>query len=234
MVSMVSMVKTVLLLATVFAGLNADEFTAQKTFDVKVGSTKKTATCSFTISYSGDTTSKADSSVSCTIAWPKSKSLNTAVTKSFVIGDVNDIVFTAEVKFTLKKNKNKGSGTTKTTLSSVTSVPFTADASFYPASLWCPQEDTIIFGAGAYASVVGEAPADSYDQCAQRCSELTNESGNSPCFSWTFNSNSEAVLGLSGSTCRLLAYMEVSSMAATGVQSGYHKCWNAMLTSTAP
>ena len=109
-----------------------------------------------------------------------------------------------------------------------------ADAAFYPSSLWCPQEDTIIFGSGNYDSVVNEAAADSFDQCAQRCSEFTTESGNSPCFSWTFNSNIESVLGLNGGTCRLLAYMEVSSMAAIGVLSGYHKCWNAMLTSTAP
>ena len=42
------------------------------------------------------------------------------------------------------------------------------------------------------------------------------------------------MLGLDAKICRLLAYMEVQSMAAGGVQSGYHKCWNAMLTSTAP
>merc|ERR1711892_101721 len=199
----VSMVKTVFLLSTIFAVISADVFTAEKSFNVKSGGTTKKAICSFSITYSGDTASKADSSLSCSIPWPKAKALSSSVTKSFTVGDVTGMVFTA-------------------------------DASFYPASLWCPQEDTIIFGSGKYENVVNEAPADSYDQCAQRCSEFKTETGNAPCFSWTFNSNSESVLGLSGGTCRLLAYMEVSSMEATGVQSGYHKCWNAMPTSTAP
>merc|ERR1712168_840869 len=124
----ITMVKTLLVLTTLVACISADVFTASKSFQVKVGKTKKTANCDFTISYTGDTASKSGSKVKCSIAWPK----------------------------------------------------------------------------------------------------------NSPCFSWTFNSNADAVLGLSGGTCRLLAYMEVSSIAAAGVQSGYHKCWNAYLTSTAP
>merc|ERR1711915_610206 len=75
--------------------------------------------------------------------------------------------------------------TVKTALDSVESTPVTADASFYPTSLWCPQEDTLIFGTGNYDSIVNEAAADNWEQCAQRCSEYTNESGNAPCFSWT-------------------------------------------------
>merc|ERR1711970_480179 len=128
-------------------------------------------------------------------------------------------------------NENKNSVTKLTT---VKSVPYTGDASFGPVTLWCPEEDTLIYGTGAYDSIVNEASADSWDQCAQRCSEFTNDSGNAPCFSWTFNSNSDSVNGLGGGICRLLAYMDVSSIAATGVQSGYHKCWKAYSTSLAP
>ena len=92
----------------------------------------------------------------------------------------------------------------------------------------------MIYGTGDYDSIVNEAAADSWDQCAQRCAEFTNDSGNAPCFSWTFNSNSAAVHGLDGGMCRLLAYMDVSSLDAAGVQSGYHKCWKAYSTSLAP
>merc|ERR1712128_114501 len=228
------MIQSVLILSTVIACITADVFTTTTSFTVKAGKTKATATCDFTITYTGDTVSKEDSKVKCSIPWPKASALASTVTKSITVGDVAGTVLTAEVTFKLDKKKKKAASTVKTTLKSTTSIPFTADASFYPASLWCPQEDTIIFGSGTYGSVVNEAAADSYDQCAQRCAEFTSESGNSPCFSWTFNSNADAVLGLSGGTCRLLAYMEVSSIAAIGVQSGYHKCWNAMLTSTAP
>jgi len=230
----VTMVKTLLVLTTLIACISADVFTASKSFQVKVGKTKKTANCDFTISYSGDTASKAGSNVKCSIAWPKNSALSSTKTLSFTVGDVAATIFTAEVTFSLVKKKNKPASTTKTTLKTVNSVPITGDASFYPATLWCPEENTLIYGSGSYDSIVNEAAADSWDMCAQRCAEYTNDSGNSPCFSWTFNSNADAVLGLNGGTCRLLAYMEVSSIAAAGVQSGYHKCWNAYVTSTAP
>jgi len=107
----------------------------------------------------------------------------------------------------------------------------TPDPEFYPASLWCPQEDYFIWGQGAFdTSIVDEAAASGYEECAQRCSEFTNEAGNSPCFSWTMNSNAGEALGLAGGNCRLLAYMNVSGIAFPGVQSGFHKCWNAAQT----
>merc|ERR1712236_42063 len=230
----VNMFKYVLLLVIVLGSASAEVFTSQASFVVKVGKTKKTATCTFTISYTGDTVSQSDSKVKCSIAWPKSSALSKSLKKTFTLGDVTDTVFTAEVSFKLDKKKKKPAGTTKTILNSITTAPVTADAPFYPASLWCPEEDTIIFGAGKYNSVVNEALADSYDQCAQRCAEYTNDAGNAPCFSWTYNDNTNSVLGLDAKICRLLAYMEVQAMSASGVQSGYHKCWNAMLTSTAP
>merc|ERR1711970_618668 len=84
------------------------------------------------------------------------------------------LIISAEVKFTFSKKKKKNS---VTKLNAVNSVPYTGDASFGPVTLWCPQEDTLIYGTGAYDSIVNEASADSWDQCAQRCAEFTNDSG---------------------------------------------------------
>merc|ERR1712013_576532 len=196
------MIKTVIIIGAVIACINAEIFTAKRSFKVKLKNNKqKTTTCDFKINYSGDSASKSGSSVSCS--------------------------FDNEDK---KKDEKKS----KTSFDKLVSVPFTGDASFGPATLWCPAEDTLIYGTGAYDSIVNEAAADSWDQCAQRCAEFTNDSGNAPCFSWTYNSNSAAVHGLDGGMCRLLAYMDVSSLDAAGVQSGYHKCWKAYSTSLAP
>merc|ERR1712109_128108 len=126
--------------------------------------------------------------------------------------------------------KKKAPSAVKTSINSITTSPLAADPEFYPASLWCPQEDYLIWGQGAFESVVDEAAATGYEECAQRCAEFTNEAGNSPCFSWTMNSNAGEALGLPGGNCRLLAYMNVSGIAFPGVQSGYHKCWNAAQT----
>jgi len=230
----INMIKTVFIIGAVIACINAEEYTASRSFNVKVGKTKKTANCDFTITYTGDTASKPDSTVKCSVNWPKNSKLDFSKTLSFTVGDVAGTVFTAEVSFTISKKKNKPASTVKTVINTVNSVPITDDGSFGPATLWCPQEDLLIYGSGAYDSVVNEAAADDWQQCAQRCAELTNDSGNKPCFSWTFNSNDDGVLGLDGKVCRLLAYMDVSSISADGVQSGYHKCWNAYLTSEAP
>jgi len=146
------------------------------------------------------------------------------------MGDATADVFTADVSLTLTKAKNKAPSAVKTSINSITTSPLAADPEFYPASLWCPQEDYLIWGQGAFESVVDEAAATGYEECAQRCAEFTNEAGNSPCFSWTMNSNAGEALGLPGGNCRLLAYMNVSGIAFPGVQSGYHKCWNAAQT----
>merc|ERR1711872_1186268 len=90
----IKMIKTVLIIGAVIACINAEVYTASRSFIVKVGKTKKTANCDFTISYTGDTASKPDNTVK--------------------------------------------------------SVPITDDGSFGPATLWCPQEDLLIYGSGAY------------------------------------------------------------------------------------
>merc|ERR1712179_521326 len=142
------MIKTVLIISAVIACINADVFTTSKTFQGKVGSKKKTITCDFEIDYSGDSATKAGTTVDCRYA---SENKNKD-----------------EVKFTFSKKKKKNS---VTKLNAVNSVPYTGDASFGPVTLWCPQEDTLIYGTSAYDSIVNEAAADSWDQCAQRCAE---------------------------------------------------------------
>merc|ERR1711862_26387 len=74
----------------------------------------------------------------------------------------------------------------------------------------------------------------SWQDCAQLCSSYTNEAGNAPCFSWTYNNAGADVLGLPAGACRLLPYENVFRMDAAGVQSGYHKCWFAYSTSVRP
>jgi len=218
------------LLSTLVASSLAAEFSTTASFIVKVGKTKKTASCDITISYDGAVVNQADSSASCSVAWAKKSALNFAKTLSFTMGDASADVFTADVSLTLTKAKNKAPSAVKTSIDSITTSPLAADPEFYPASLWCPQEDYLIWGQGAFESVVDEAAATGYEECAQRCAEFTNEAGNSPCFSWTMNSNAGEALGLPGGNCRLLAYMNVSGIAFPGVQSGYHKCWNAAQT----
>merc|ERR1712168_43324 len=228
------MIKTVLIISAVVACINADVFTATKTFQGKVGNKKKTITCDFKINYSGDSASKAGTTVDCSYANEnKKKDVVKSTKKKMSFGPLGDVtaLFSANVEFTFSKSKKKNS---VTKLNNVESIPYAGDASFGPVSLWCPEEDTMIYGTGAYDSIVNEASADGWDQCAQRCAEFTNDSGNAPCFSWTFNSNSDSVNGLGGGICRLLVYMDVSSIVATGVQSGYHKCWKAYSTSVAP
>jgi len=210
----------------------AAEFSTSESFVVKVGKTKKTATCDITISYDGTVVNEADSSVSCSVAWAKNSKLTFAKTLSFTMGDVSADVFTADLAMTLTKAKNKPASTLKTAINSITVTgTVTPDPEFYPSSLWCPQVDYFIFGQGAFdTSIVDESPATGFEECAQRCSEFTNEAGNSPCFSWTMNSNAGEALGLAGGNCRLLAYMNVSGISFPGVQSGFHKCWNAAQT----
>merc|ERR1711973_992962 len=134
-----------------------------------------TASCDITISYDGAVVSQADSSASCSVAWAKKSALNFAKTLSFTMGDASADFFTADVSLTLTKAKNKAPSAVKTSIDSITTSPLAADPEFYPASLWCPQEDYLIWGQGAFESVVDEAAATGYEECAQRCAEFTNE-----------------------------------------------------------
>jgi len=204
-----------------------------KTASVTVGSTTKTATCSISVSWSGGQLEAGASSVSCSIPWPKKKALDKSVNIYVVVGDVTDKLINVKVKFNLKKSKNKDASTTKTRDASFNAEDFAfEDPPSYPADLWCPQEDKIIWSASN--NIANETVLGSWQECAQLCSSYTNEAGNAPCFSWTYNNAGADVLGLPAGACRLLPYENVFRMDAAGVQSGYHKCWFAYSTSVRP
>jgi len=212
--------------------LAAEEFITVETFLVTVGSTNKVASCDIRISYSGTAVDWTASSVDCSCKWPRSKALNYDTTLAITFGDLNEGIITTTVNINLKKGKNKAPGTLKTTIISTEEDLVTADPEFFPTTLWCPHNDYYVWGEGAYDSIVDEAPAEDYVQCAQRCAEYKNEFGNAPCFSWVINHNTVDVHGLGAGNCRLLAYMNVSGVYSPGVQSGYHKCWPAMQNQT--
>merc|ERR1712038_1232417 len=200
-----------------------------KTATVKVGQTSKKATCDITVSYSGNEVLANGNSVSCTIAWPKNKALNKAVTMFVVVGDVNGDLINVRVKFTLSKSKGQASSKTQTKSASFTATEYqTDDPASYPADLWCPAEDKIIFTDSGALDVVNETMEADWQGSAKACAD------NAACFSWTFNNAASQVLGLQPQDCRLIKYNSVKRMAATGVQSGYHKCWNAYSTSAQP
>merc|ERR1712212_1365733 len=59
------MIKTVLIISAVIVCINADIYTATRTFKAKVGKKQKVTTCEFEISYNGDGVLKAGTSVDC-------------------------------------------------------------------------------------------------------------------------------------------------------------------------
>jgi len=228
------MMKTIFLALLGFSSILAEEFTATEIFTIDDGGISKEATCDVAIFYSGSVVDWGSSTVDCTCKWPRNKKLDYTKTLSFTLGDLSSGIIKVTVDIKLSKGKNKPSGTLTTAITSTTELEVQADMDFNPTILWCPAEDYYIWGNGTYDSIVNEAPADGYEQCAQRCAEYVNDNGNAPCFSWVINNNDVETQGLAPKTCRLLAYMNVNGVAATGVQSGYHKCWNAMLTSVSP
>jgi len=200
-----------------------------KTATVKVGSTSKTASCDIDVSYSGSEVLANGNSVSCSVPWPKNKALNKAVTMFVVVGDVNGDLINVKVQFTLFKKKNKASSTVKTNSPKFTGTEYQTDEpASYPADLWCPAEDKIIFTEAGDSDVANTTSVSDWQECAEACAN------NAACFSWTFNKAASQVLGLQPLECRLLKYNSVQRLAATGVQSGYHKCWKAYSTSVQP
>jgi len=210
-----------------------DSMTFTKTMTVTSGSTSKEASCSITVDYSAGSVDSAASSAACTINWPKNKALEEKVTVWVVVGELGGSLTNVKVKFTLSKKKNKNPSTTKTKSVTFTAQPYTSDdPASYPSDLWCPQEDVIIYTESG--AVVNETQEADWQDCARLCSDYTNEAGNAPCFSWTYNNSPDSLYGLPAGTCRLLPYENVFRMEATGVQSGFHKCWFAYSTSVRP
>merc|ERR550517_2385455 len=179
----------------------AGQSSSTKSFNVKVGKTKKTATCDFSVSYTMEADGSAtinSRSASCSINWPKSSALNFKTDKSFMAGDPLTGGFNAVFSITIKKSKNKPASQVSTQIRAVAAEAYSA-GSLAPAEL----------------------AAGSWEDCAQHCSEYTNEAGNAPCFTWSWDSGSDAALGLSSGSCRLLAFMDaVSTISVAGVYSG--------------
>merc|ERR1712212_287875 len=117
------MIKTVLIISAVIACINADVFTATKTFTGKdkKGKNKKTITCEIKIDCSVNNENKNKDEIKST-------------TKTFTVGPLGDVtgtLFSADVKFTFSKTKRKNS---VTKLSNVKSVSYAGDASFGPVT----------------------------------------------------------------------------------------------------
>jgi len=224
----------IFILSVVFQFVASDSISFTKTASVTYSGTTKTATCDITVSYSGNEVDSDSSSIQCSINWPEKKELDKKNIKILVVLGSLGNLFMAQVKFELKKGKNKPASKTKTnnpTFQKQNVDVDIGDASS-PWDLWCPGEDTIIWT--PEYSVVNESSQNSWQDCAQLCATITNENGNAPCFSWTYNNAGQDMYGLAAGTCRLLPYSPVFRMEAAGVQSGYWKCWKAYSTSVSP
>ena len=195
----------------------------------------KDLTCDITVEYSGSDIIQSGSSVSCSIPWPTKKDLDKNVVFNVMVGDVLGEIFITKVSFNLFKKKNREASKTKTKSVSMAVQDYQGDEpATYPADLWCPAEDKIIFGDNGLSGVANETFEADWQGCASQCASYINSNGNMPCFSWTYNNADVQMFGLEPGVCRLLNHMNVKRLAAPGVQSGYHKCWKAYSTSVQP
>jgi len=207
-----------------------EDFIQTERFTLKQGKNSKPATCKYTLKWDYPdkvytTAENRNSKVTCAVTkWPKKDKIGYTRTTTFFIGN-----FSAVITIKITKLQNKVPIKTALTRAKVTA----AGNKTSPWDLWCPQEDTIIYGDIGDPAIVNDfviSPlnSDSYKECAKRCTEFENESGNKPCFSWVLNSNTYTMMSLTPGTCRLYGYKDVYKLSATGVQSGYHKCYPAM------
>merc|ERR1712142_4495 len=225
----VKMYFCIFILSVVFQFVKSDDFT--KTVDVTYKGTTKKATCDITLSYSEN---EVDGSISCSINWPKNEKLDKKKIEITIGPEGEDLqnLFNFIVQFDLKKNKGDKASKVQTKNPSFEKQNVDNGDASSPWTLWCPGEDTIIWT--PENNVLNESSLNSWQDCAQLCATFLNENGNAACFSWTYNNAGEDVYGLPAGTCRLLPYSPVFRMAATGVQSGYWKCWKAYSTSVSP
>jgi len=201
------------------------------TFTRKADFGSRQATCDITVVYSGDGADRvvdaAASTVECSIYWPTNKVLDRNGNIWVAVGVIGDLT-NVKVSFNLYKRSGKPASTTKTRSPSFTTQDYSSDSpASWPVDLWCPAEDTIIYTDGNMVNQTTEA---TWQNCAELCSTYRNEAGNAPCFSWTYNNAGVDMYGLPAGDCRLFPYSPVFRMEATGVQSGYHKCWKAYQT----
>merc|ERR1712106_1065299 len=204
-----------------------EDFYQEQKFTLKQYKQSKPATCKYTLKFDYPNTvyTTSVSKVVCSVKkWPKSVAISYKKTSTFFIGN-----FSAVLTIKITKIQNKVPIKTKLTASVVT----TAENKTSPWDLWCPAEGTMIWGDLGDPSIINDTSispldSDSYKECAKRCTEYENESGNKPCFSWVLNSNTFPLLDLDSGTCRLYGYKDVYQLPAPGVQAGYHKCYPAM------
>ena len=127
-----------------------------ETKSISYSGTTKTATCSITVSVVDGAVVAGDSSISCTIPWPSKKSLSKSSAIWVVAGNVNSGLRNVKVSFKLTKKADRASSTTKTGSVAFSAQDFSSDTpATYPADLWCPQEDTIVYTeAGTFVNEV--------------------------------------------------------------------------------
>ena len=117
-----------------------------KSRSISYSGTTKTATCAITVTVENGAVVKSSSSVKCTIPWPKAKALSKSSSIWVVVGDVNTGLLNVKVGFKLVKKAGNAASTTKTNNPSFTPQDYSSDTpATYPADLWCPQEDTIVY-----------------------------------------------------------------------------------------
>merc|ERR1712117_645587 len=203
-----------LFIALTLQNVMSETMTFTKTARISQSGTAKTASCDITVAYTGSVVDAGASKVKCSIPWPKNKALDKSGSIWVVVGVLGNLV-NVKVSFTLKKSKNKGASTTKTNSPGFSAQDYSSDSpASYPVDLWCPAEDTVIYTDGD--NIVSQTAVDTWQNCAELCA--------------TYNNAGVDMYGLPAGECRLLSYSSVFRMEATGVQSGYHKCWAAYQT----
>ena len=194
----------------VYFAVQSTSFTEVKS--VKYKGTTKDATCDITVEYTGTEVVQSGCSVSCTIAWPTNKELDKDVSINVgPVGDVLEGLINVDVSFNLYKKQNKPASKTKARDASFTGETYVGEeAASYPADLWCPAEDKIIFGDNGAGGVANETLEEDWQGCALQCATYTNSAGNAPCFSWTFNkARWSTLIGRAPTSCIVLLALAV-------------------------
>ena len=117
------------------------------TKDTAIG--KRTATCDITVVYTGSVVDSDASSISCSIGFPKDKGFDKDGNIWVVIGVIGNLT-NVKVSFNLFKKKGWTAGETQLRNPTFTPQDYSADSpASYPADLWCPAENVIIYTDGS-------------------------------------------------------------------------------------
>ena len=107
---------------------------------------KKQVTCDFEIAYSGGQLDASGCSVSCSLKG-NLKKIDKSYEFDFEIRDSPTEMLDVKVGFKLSKGKNGNAASMKTQSKTFTATSIDAGEASYPNTLWCPQEDTLIYTA---------------------------------------------------------------------------------------